>query len=221
MSEMQNEEWLVQLASGDVRLMTLEELDAAFQEGLVDESTLVRRDGASKWHRLVDELAAAEQAQPEPAPASLPAPRSSASSSLQAVVTPSEAPVVASNVSLPELDDELHAVMRRSRKRTLIASSVIATAVIGVFATVTAVNVVRMQKHAAVMTDVAPPLRVTAPSDPEPEMKVHDDAKTKRDRNVRRNKANGSGATTDQAPDMTKTPFHSGGDDHDPLNAKL
>jgi len=56
-SDMDCEEWLVQLASGDVRIMTLDELDAAFQSGTVDENTLVRHDGAKKWSKLADVLA--------------------------------------------------------------------------------------------------------------------------------------------------------------------
>ncbi len=49
-----SELWFVQLPSGDVRAMTLEALDAAFQAGSIDESTLVREDGEIKWSTLAD-----------------------------------------------------------------------------------------------------------------------------------------------------------------------
>src|SRR5512140_1345005 len=65
------ETWLVQLSNGAVRVMTLDELDAAFQDGTIDEETLIRRDGATKWMKLRDELAASE---PPPAPTPTPAP---------------------------------------------------------------------------------------------------------------------------------------------------
>jgi len=208
------EEWFVQLASGDVRLMTLDELDAAFQNGLVDESTLVRRDGVAKWSKLSDEIGAAAPVEPPPPEASAPQ---------KAVVsTRSEAPVVA-DISLPEMDDDFDVALRSSRKRTIIVSSVIATAVIGAFAAVTAVNVARMRTHAALAADLAAATpRVSAPSDPEPEetTKSRDDSK-KKDRNVRRQRGSSQGTQQQPGSDVTKTPFNNGGDDHDPLNGKL
>jgi len=49
--------WFVQLPGGAVRAMSLDDLDAAFQSGTIDEDTLVRRDGQSAWTKLRDELA--------------------------------------------------------------------------------------------------------------------------------------------------------------------
>jgi hypothetical protein len=66
--------WLVQLGNGAVRAMTLDELDAAYQEGAIDEDTYVRRDGASKWSRLRDEIGGDEPAAPAPLPAPAPVP---------------------------------------------------------------------------------------------------------------------------------------------------
>jgi hypothetical protein len=222
-SDMDCEEWLVQLASGDVRIMTLDELDAAFQSGTVDENTLVRHDGAKKWSKLADVLAET----PEPAHASAPPPSAQASASQPAVViTRSEAPV-AVDLSLPDLhaahaDVDFEAVHRATRKRRLIAGGVVATAIIGAFAAVTAVNVARMQKHAALVADLAATPRLEAPSDPEPQdtPKAKDDSK-KRDKNVRRQRSQGAGQQQQPGSDLKNTPFQNGGDEHDPLNGKL
>src|SRR3954470_22595089 len=46
--------WLVQLRTGCITVMTLNELDAAFQRGTVDESTCVQRDGSFVWARIGD-----------------------------------------------------------------------------------------------------------------------------------------------------------------------
>lgn len=57
-NEDQDDLWFVQLASGDVRAMTLDALDAAFQEGRVTEGTYVRHDGADAWAQLGQVLGA-------------------------------------------------------------------------------------------------------------------------------------------------------------------
>jgi hypothetical protein len=51
-TEHQGDLWHVQVALGDVRAMTLDELDAAFQEGIIHENTYVRHDGAPQWSLL-------------------------------------------------------------------------------------------------------------------------------------------------------------------------
>src|SRR5438105_1535125 len=72
MDQHDEEIWLVQLHSGATRAMTLDELDAAFNDGTITEDTFVRRDGATKWVRLRDELGESEPApvyaSPTPAP---------------------------------------------------------------------------------------------------------------------------------------------------------
>lgn len=46
--------WRVQLATGEVRAMSVDGLDDAFQSGLVTESTPVLPPGATAWTRLAD-----------------------------------------------------------------------------------------------------------------------------------------------------------------------
>jgi len=52
MSNEQDDRWYVQLDSEEVRLMTLEQLDEAFQQGLVHENTYVIQVGETKWVTL-------------------------------------------------------------------------------------------------------------------------------------------------------------------------
>src|SRR6185436_10735447 len=44
--------WHVQLASGDVCLMSLEQLDDAFQTGVISENTYLWQEGATGWVTL-------------------------------------------------------------------------------------------------------------------------------------------------------------------------
>ncbi len=46
--------WRVQLATGEVRVMSLDALDDAFQSGVITESTPVLPPGASAWTKLAD-----------------------------------------------------------------------------------------------------------------------------------------------------------------------
>lgn len=81
MSNEQEERWYVQFDSEEVRLMTLEELDDAFQKGLVHEETYVIPVGASEWQTLGELLGMGgeeEAAEPAPVP-SAPAPTSARS----------------------------------------------------------------------------------------------------------------------------------------------
>ncbi len=51
-AETENELWHVQLASGDVCMMTLEQLDDAFQTGVISENTYLWQEGATGWVTL-------------------------------------------------------------------------------------------------------------------------------------------------------------------------
>ncbi len=60
--------WQVAVAPGDTRTMTLEQLDAAFEAGLVSETTLIAEAGSSDWEPLYV-VAGLEPPEQEPAPA--------------------------------------------------------------------------------------------------------------------------------------------------------
>jgi hypothetical protein len=73
MSEARTDLWHVQLASGDLEVMTLDQLDDAFNSDRIDENTMVLQGGALKWSRLGEILGLDEEpqvAQPLPAFAS-------------------------------------------------------------------------------------------------------------------------------------------------------
>jgi hypothetical protein len=46
--------WRVQLGTGELRVMSLDALDAAFQAGLINESTPVLAPGSTNWTKLAD-----------------------------------------------------------------------------------------------------------------------------------------------------------------------
>jgi hypothetical protein len=61
--------YYTQVDAGDVRLFTLDQLDAAFNAGLIHENTYVCLEGASEWLTL-GEVAGLGDEEPEPAPIS-------------------------------------------------------------------------------------------------------------------------------------------------------
>lgn len=101
--------WFVQISPSQMRAMTLDELDDAFQHGRIDEHTLVREDGKTDWAALGN-VAGLEAADAAPL-----------SESLRPVV---------SNVS--DLDFDL-TLPRRSR-RGLVLSAMALAAVVGAIA---------------------------------------------------------------------------------------
>lgn len=56
--------WYVKLADGDVERVTLDQLDEAFQNGQIDENSMVLADGADVWTKLGDLLGASEVSPP-------------------------------------------------------------------------------------------------------------------------------------------------------------
>lgn len=146
MTEARSDLWHVQLASGDVRVMTLDELDEAFQDDRIDESTMVLQGGSLKWAPLGEVLGGddAEAPATEPAPppvhvpSVVPAALSSYPGSYPAVPTPAESVVpsvrpmaydVASTAALD--DDDLDAELAlRPNKKKVVALGLAAAAVI-------------------------------------------------------------------------------------------
>jgi hypothetical protein len=59
--------WYVKLADGDVDRVTLEQLDEAFQNGQIDETSMVLADGADQWTKLSDLLGLSEDPERTPA----------------------------------------------------------------------------------------------------------------------------------------------------------
>jgi len=51
-TESEDDQWHVQLASGEVCLMTLDQLDEAFQNGVIHENTYLWQEGSAGWVTL-------------------------------------------------------------------------------------------------------------------------------------------------------------------------
>lgn len=195
--------WLVKLDDGHVRSMTLEELDAAYQRDEIHERTMICHSDGSKWITLGEELGL------EPAP-STPSP------------TPSVLPVVA------DVDDHDHHAFSGSRKGTRVIAIVLGTIVLGAFGTfaaTTAVNASRTRARAALASQLAAAAALEArahDNDPEPEATTQTQNANK-PQALPRKKTRNQGNAQQQAPQdkPAGTVFTTGGDDHDPLNAKL
>lgn len=197
-----DEMWLVKLDDGHVRSMTLDELDAAFQKDEIHERTMICRDGGDRWITLGEELGL-ESSPP--------------------AATPSVLPVVS------DVDDHDHVAFSSSRKGTRVIAIVLGTLVLGAFgafAAMTAVNASRTRARAALASQLAAAAALEArahDNDPEPEATTQTrDANKPQTRERRRTRSNGNAAQPQAPQDKpAATVFTTGGNEHDPLNAKL
>jgi hypothetical protein len=64
--------WYVKLADGDVERFTLDQLDDAFQNGQIDENTMVLAAGSDQWLKLSDLLGLSDATPPPPPPSPMP-----------------------------------------------------------------------------------------------------------------------------------------------------
>lgn len=147
------EYWDVEVNAGVVRTMTLDELDAAYQNGLVHEQTRVKENGSFAWSTLAI-VAGIEDASP---PSQVHGPHSLSPQVLAAEPMPHHA-------FLPDakrdLDDELSPDAFRSRKKPIaIAFGVAAMALIG--AGVGGFGASKMNASALPAAAAAPPPEVT------------------------------------------------------------
>jgi hypothetical protein len=215
--EEHEEIWLVQLQNGAVRAMSLDELDAAFQDGSIDEDTFVRREGASKWIRLREELGAQEPVQPPPPQQQ----RVQVYEPLQSI-----RPVVS------ELDaDEVDFAPKKSRGKVIAIGSIVAVAAcaLAVFgATKIGASAQSTSVGAAVVNAAPPPPVVVAqPEVPQAPVLSVDQKKALADKDTQLTQKLDQKKQARQKyvpPVRGKTsppPFHKGGNEHDPLNAKL
>jgi len=238
MDQHDEEIWLVQLQNGAVRAMTLDELDAAYQDGSIDEETFVRRDGASKWVKLRDELGGDEPAAPPPMPAPTPAfvsygpVPSYAPPQIQQQPLYSTRPVV-SEIDLDELD---MGAFKKSRKGTYAAIAGVAVLAIGAMA----FGASRMSGSAppdavgaSVANAVQPPPQVTTPPPPttataapastlsEAQKQALADLDKTHEKSWEQKRKSRESYHAPASWKPSHTPFHKGGNKYDPLNAKL
>lgn len=146
-----HEYWDVEVSAGVVRTMTLDELDTAYQNGLVHEQTRVKENGSLAWSTLAL-VAGIEEASPPPVsgPHSLspqmlaPAPTQHASFAQGAL----------------DLDDEISPAAFRSKKKPI--AMVFAVAAVAVVSAGLGVGAAKMNASAPPAAAAAPPPAVTA-----------------------------------------------------------
>lgn len=112
--------WRVQVAGGQIRRWTLDELDAAYRDGVVDEGSFVLAEGCTEWKTLAQILSETPEPSEHEAPLSVAPP-----------------PVVADIDFAPsELDDVDDLMAFRPKRRRWVTALVAAAAIGGaVFAT--------------------------------------------------------------------------------------
>ena len=230
----QEDNWHVQMESGEVRLLSLDQLDGFYQNGIIDEQTYVLRDGEMEWRKLGEVLGLDDQ--PEPfAAAPSPTPSPVSYNSLvwsDQPIHQSIRPVV-SEIDVDELDDM---AFKKSGKAKYVAIGAVGLALAGMAAFVGASRMGHSPSAAqvqAAMVEATPPPAVTnaAPPvlDPSPVVapKLTDDAKkalADKDAQFNQKQDEKRQARVRNAPAPHKkssNPLSKNGNAYDPLNSKL
>jgi hypothetical protein len=244
MDQATEEQWHVQVESGDVRLWTLDQLDAAFKAELVDESTFVLEVGKTEWMQLGTLLGLdGEDSEPEEAPVRV-APVVFNAPIAPVITFDDAAPSVGPYSTAPMASDidyeESPASFRRSRKGPIVFGVALVAAGVAAFAlTHGRFAAAEAPADPAVAAVAPPPAPPPAPAaDPQPAAEAPGDLASRlshdqllkladADRAREAKLAAQQKARAVAAPHHTlhkskeKSPFHTGGDKYDPLNAKL
>lgn len=121
--------YYTQVEAGDVRLFTLDQLDAAFNAGLIHENTYVCLEGESEWQTLGEVAGLGQEDAGAPISAQLPTPHYGLAASpsvlpaqyLPAVmIAPSIAPVV-NDLSLTDFDSDMLSMRPKRRVGKVVA----------------------------------------------------------------------------------------------------
>lgn len=220
--------WRVQLPGGEVRAMTLDALDEAFQAGLVDERCPVSAPGTSTWTTLA-EVAGID---PEPSSSATPSLSPVATDLAPPSVAPSGPTHSAASAELDELDAAALAP-KKGRAAAFVALGLVAAA--GLVFAATRVGAFAASASNAL---VAPVEEKAAAAAPPPVSTVFEPAEgtsgkpslteEQRQRLLEADKARESArkAKTPAAPARgprakASSPFVNGGDKYDPLNGAL
>lgn len=214
--------WDVQLRNGVMDIMTLDQMDAAYEGGRIDESTLVRMRGTTEWSTL-GAIAGLDAPAPPAAPqASVPA--AAPSFAPPAYSSPnSMAPMVA------DMDfDVPPEALRGSRKPVYIAGAAIAAVVavigfvvLGSSSEAPSTAAAAPPPPAAEPVPVAAPAKVDAPasdrlSEDQKRALLSQDQKKEQSRKKHAAPAGNPGKRPSSGP-----VFHKGGNQYDPLNSNL
>jgi hypothetical protein len=243
--EQTEDQWHVQVEAGDVRLWTLDQLDAAFKAELVDESTFVLEVGKTEWMQLGTLLGGDDDddapATATPAPVAVNAP-------IAPVMMFSEPPPSLGPYSTAPMASDIDdldppASFRGSRKRPLAIG-------LGVVALAAGVAVFAFRHGAFAEAPAEPAVAAVAPppaappptpvAEPQPQpaqdtsslsarltqdqldkLAVADKAHEAKMAAQQKARAASASHHSSSHHVKEKSPFHSGGDKYDPLNAKL
>ncbi len=236
MNDVANAEmWDVEIASGIVRTMTLDELDEAYQNGVIDESTRVRQSGAPNWSTLAAVAGTEDSYTPEPV---------NSLSPMQVSISVPPPPAVPRelrhlSVAPPDVDDEEEErAFRRSRtkKRLAAAGGIVGVAVLAglvAFTAARAGSATDALQAAAAAAAMAPPQaakELPAPADTasdkrslsEDQKKALLDADKKRQAEAEAKRAkNAPKPRSGQPRSNGKDGLLKSGDKYDPLNGAL
>lgn len=209
--------WQVKLPSGDILTVTLEQLDAALEEGHVGADTWVREAGSTRWATL-GEVAGLEPVPPKPS-----APR------VDPFVVPTPlAPISVAPIAIDaEMEDSPFAPSRKPKRLVAgicAACALVIVAALGVGALAepashAAAAGQKSEAHLAVAPQVAaPPVAAPEPAVAAPAPERLTDAQKKAA--LAADKKLKSKATKKAAPPRkpAKDPFVKGGNKHDPLD---
>lgn len=129
-----------QVDAGDVRLFTLDQLDAAFNAGLIHENTYVCLEGGNEWLTL-GEVAGLGDEEPEPAPAPVahrggfaasPSVVPAAPYSVAPMVMPNSLRPVVNDLSFDDFDPDMAAMRPKRRAGKVVAGlAVVALGALG------------------------------------------------------------------------------------------
>jgi len=234
--------WHVQLESGEVRILTLDQLDAFYQNGIIDEETHVLRDGTMEWLKLGDALGASEPAaQPAKAPAFVsygavpPYPRAPVVEPYEPYQTHLSTRPVVSEIDADELDLDALPFKRASKGKYLLAAG--AVGLVAFMVAVLGANRIGKSASAtsvaAAVVNATPTQTVTIPPPPPlvdpPVQALKDDVKkalADKDNQLnqkidQRKQARAKNAAAAALHKPSAPPFRKGGNAYDPLNSKL
>jgi hypothetical protein len=229
--------WRVQLGTGEIRVMSLDALDDAFQAGTIDESTPVLAPGAAAWSKLGDAAGLEGDA---------PAPASSNVNSLAPIAVDAYATgpstryaVPPADYSLPDLDlDTLEPDAFKAKKgRVYAAIGMAAMVVCGLGFAATRLAPVTSSAANALSAEAARKAAAAAPAQAHEDEQAAarlkalteeqriklleaDKAREAREAAKRKDRPAPPGRRSGPQP-KSGTPFVNGGDKFDPLNGAL
>lgn len=232
--------WQVQLPDGAVHQVTVDQLDAAFESGHINESTLVREVGSAHWSTL-GQMAGLDA---EPAAVSAPPPSSMAPHAYSLAPSAPSMPIAQSAPAMSDLDLDFP---QPKKKTGLIVGGVVAVAAIALGAlgisAASSGGTAEAPKAAAALAAPPPAAAAVPAADPnanpfadsvansasrltEEQKKALMEADQKREaaskaRSTQRAESAPARGGAPHRKSVGGNVFHKGGNQYDPLNSNL